>query len=184
MNTAVLVIDVQQAFCDRPPAGWDVAGLVDRINAVTGEARAADVPVLFVQHEADGSEVAHGSAGWQLAAGLRVEPSDLRVPKTTPDAFLRTNLQELLQARHVGRLVVCGLHTEFCIDTSVRRALALGYPVTLVTDAHRPMGNEVLTWQQVVAHHEVTLASLRSFGPRVELLRAADLRLRALSPQP
>ncbi|MBC5783880.1 cysteine hydrolase [Ramlibacter sp. USB13] len=181
MTSAILVIDVQQEFCGGPRS-WDVNGLLSRINAVTRAAREAGAPVLFIQHE--GPALPHGSPGWHLAEGLRVEASDLRVPKTTPDAFLRSNVQELLQARHVGDVVVCGLHTQFCIDTTVRRALALGYPVTLVSDAHWPWTSEVLTPQQVIAHHEATLASLASFGPRVQLRRAAELDLRALSPLP
>jgi hypothetical protein len=84
----------------------------------------------------------------------------------------------------VHTLVVCGLHTEFCIDTTVRRALAFGHPVTLVADAHAAAGNAVLTPQQIVAHHNATLSSLRSFGPRVTLARAADVEWRELSPLP
>ena len=182
MATAVLVIDVQQALCVGPHAVHDAQGLIQRINLVTRNARQAGVPVLFIQHEGEGTELAHGSAGWQLAAGLRVETGDLRVPKTTPDAFLRTNLQDLLEARHARRLVVCGLHSEFCIDTTVRRALAFGHPVTLVADAHSSAGNEVLTPQQVIAHHTATLTNIRSFGPRVTAVRAADVDLRELSP--
>src|SRR3954466_3202594 len=180
MATAVLVVDVQQALCIGPHAVHDAQGLVHRINLVTRQARQAGAPVLFIQHEGEGTELAHGSAGWQLAEGLRVETGDLRVPKTTPDAFLRTNLQELLQARHVRQLVVCGLHSEFCIDTTVRRALALGYPVTLVADGHSSAGNEVLTAQQVIAHHAATLANIRSFGPRATAVPAAELDWAAL----
>ena len=182
MDSAVLVIDVQQALCAGPRAAWDAQGLIQRINLVTRQARQAGAPVLFIQQEAEETELAHGSAGWQLAEGLKVEAGDLRVPKTTPDAFLHTNLQELLEARHVRQVVVCGLHTEFCIDTSVRRALALGYPVTLVADGHSSMGNAVLTPQQVIAHHNATLTNIRAFGPRARAVRTAELELRELSP--
>jgi nicotinamidase-related amidase len=183
MNTAVLVIDVQQALCVGEQAAYDAAGVIHRINAVTRLARKGGAPVVFVQHEGAGTELAHGSVGWQLAPGLQVEAGDLRVPKTTADAFLRTNLQELLQARHVGRLIVCGMHSEFCVDTTVRRSLALGYPVTLVADAHTSAGNSVLSAPQVIAHHNVTLAGISSFGPRVTPVTAAELVLDELSPR-
>ena len=184
MDTAVLVIDVQQAFCAGPQAVHDAQGLLQRINAVTRNARQAGAPVIFIQHEGEGTVLEHGSAGWQFADGLRIETGDLRVPKATPDAFLRTNLQELLESRHVHHLVVCGLHTEFCIDTTVRRALALGHPVTLVADGHSPAGNAFLTPQQIVAHHNATLTSISSFGPRAVAVPAAQLRWRDLSPLP
>jgi len=177
MTTAVLVIDTQQALCEGERGAYDAEGLVRRINAITQQARQAGAPVIFVQHEAEGTELAHGSPGWQLAAGLHVEATDLRVPKRTADAFLRTNLSDLLEGRHVRRLVVCGMHTEFCIDTTVRRALAIGYPVTLVADGHTTTGNGVLPPALVIAHHNATLSAITSFGPRVTTPTADALRI-------
>ncbi|MEO6747746.1 MAG: cysteine hydrolase family protein [Caldimonas sp.] len=177
MKTAVLVIDVQQGLCVGPGAAHDCAGTIERINVVTRHARATGAPVIFVQHETASGELQHGSADWQLATGLEFEPDDLRVRKTTPDSFLGTPLQDLLDARGVQRLVVCGMHTEFCVDTTTRRALALGYPVLLVADAHTSAGNDALAPAQVIAHHNATLTRITSFGPRVTAVRAADLSL-------
>jgi nicotinamidase-related amidase len=179
MTTAVLVIDVQQALCVGEHAADDAAGLVQRINGVTRQARQRGALVIFVQHEEEGTALAHGSPGWRLAEGLQVETTDLRVPKQTADSFLRTNLQELLEGRHVRRLVVCGLQTEFCIDTTVRRALARGYPVTLVADGHSSRSNGVLSAPQIIAHHNTTLCNLRSFGPRVTITPADAVQVDA-----
>lgn len=184
MNTAVLVIDMQQGLCVGPGAAHDCAGTIDRINFVTRQARSAAVPVVFIQHESGPGYLEYGSLEWQLAAGLEVQPSDLRVRKTTPDAFLRTELHSLLEERQIRRLVVCGMHTEFCVDTTTRKALALGYPVVLVTDAHTSAGNQVLSPQQVIAHHNATLTNITSFGPRVQATSAKDLRLAAATLPP
>ena len=179
MKTAVLVIDVQQGLCVGPGAAHDCAGTIARINVVTRQARTAGVPVIFVQHETAAGELQHGTAEWQLAIGLETEPADLRVRKTTPDSFLGTPLSGLLEAHEVQQLVVCGMHTEFCVDTTTRRALALGYPVVLVADAHTSAGNDALAPPQVIAHHNATLTRITSFGPRVTAVRAAELRLAA-----
>ena len=117
------------------------------------------------------------SAGWQPAQGLEALPTDLRVRKTAADSFHRTTLQELLQQHGITELVICGMHSEFCVDTTTRRALALGYPVTLVADAHSTIDNGVLTAAQISAHHNATLANIRSFGPRATTVLAADLEL-------
>lgn len=175
MNTAVLVLDMQQGLCEGPGAAHDCAGTIARINAVTRQARDARETVIFLQHE-DADELPHDSAAWQLAKGLETASFDFRLRKTTPDAFLRTGLERLLKSRDVTQLIVCGLHTEFGIDTTCRRALALGFPVTLLGDAHQSAGNAVLTAEQVVAHHNLTLAQIRSFGPRVTVVNAAGLR--------
>ncbi|HEV2716515.1 MAG TPA: isochorismatase family protein, partial [Terriglobales bacterium] len=119
----------------------------------------------------------HGSHAWQLADGLHVEPSDLRVWKTTPDSFLQTDLQELLKDHGVSDLIICGMHTEFCVDTTTRRALALGFPVLLVEDAHTSAGNSVLTPRQVIDHHNATLTNISSFGPRVRTVSSEVLQI-------
>ena len=175
MTRALLIIDVQQGLCEGEGAAWDCANVIARINRVAAHARASGVPVVFIQHEGQGGYLAHGSRAWQLADGLLAEPDDLRVRKTTPDSFLRTDLQALLSARGVSELIVCGMHSEFCVDTTTRRALALGYPVTLVADAHTSAGNAALTPQQVIAHHNATLTNISSFGPRVRAVNCDDL---------
>jgi nicotinamidase-related amidase len=117
------------------------------------------------------------SGGWQLAPGLAVAPADVRVRKKTPDAFHQTGLQALLEPMGVNHLVVCGLQTDFCVDTTVRRALALGYPVTLAADAHSTLDNGVITAAQIIAHHNRTLSSMSSFGPRVHVVPADDIQI-------
>lgn len=175
MSSALLIIDVQQALCFGPYWAFESKELIERINRVARQARAAGALVVLIQHEAPGRPLAYGTPGWQLAEGLETNPGDQRLRKTTSDSFLDTDLQELLQARGVNHLVVCGLQTEFCVDTTVRRALALGYPVSLVADGHSTTNNAVLTAAQIIAHHNETLTNIGSFGPRVSAVRADDL---------
>jgi nicotinamidase-related amidase len=179
MSTALLVIDVQHALCTGDYAAFDIQRVIERINAVAALARTAGAPVVFVQHEETEGPLQPDSAGWQLAAGLSVSPQDPRVRKTACDSFHQTGLQALLQRHGVTRLVICGLQTDFCVDTTVRRALGLGYEVVLVGDAHSTIDNGVLTAAQIVAHHNATLANLTSFGPRVEVTPAREVRIGA-----
>jgi nicotinamidase-related amidase len=167
MKTAVLVIDVQQGLCEGEGKAHDCEGLVANINRITQQARSVGAPVIFIQHESNAGYLAHGTAAWQLADGLQVARTDIRIRKNTPDSFLRTRLETILKELGIDHLVVCGMHTEFCVDTTTRQALARGFPVTLVSDAHTSAGNSALTPQQVVAHHNATLTNISSFGPRV-----------------
>jgi nicotinamidase-related amidase len=179
---ALLVIDVQQGLCEGEGRALDTAALITRINLASAKLRAAKAPVIFIQHESGGDYLAHGSRDWQLADGLHTTAGDIRVRKTTPDSFHNTPLQSLLQDHGVDHLIVCGLHTEFCVDTTVRRALALGYPVQLLADGHSSAGNTVLSAQQIIAHHNTTLRNIRSFGPRVSTPTVAELELGAAPP--
>ncbi|MGV3728767.1 cysteine hydrolase family protein [Hydrogenophaga sp.] len=174
MKTALLIIDMQQGLCEGPGRADATDQVIARINHVAAQLRAAGAPIVFIQHESTVGYLEHGTREWQLADGLALQPGDLRVRKKTPDAFLNTDLEALLKARGVEELVVCGMHTEFCVDTTTRRALALGYPVILVADAHTSAGNEVLGAPQVIAHHNATLTAISSFGPRVRAVSSAE----------
>jgi len=181
MAQALIVIDVQQGLCEGEGRAYQSDRVIERINQVSGLARAAGVPVIFVQHEGRSGYLSHGSRAWQLADGLVHEPQDYRIRKTTPDAFLGTELQEKLRALAVQEVVICGMHTEFCVDTTTRRALALGYPVILLEDAHTSAGNSALSAAQVIAHHNATLTNISSFGPKARAVCSADMRFDKLS---
>jgi nicotinamidase-related amidase len=173
MKSALLIIDVQQGLCEGEGQAFDSQGVIARINAVAQKVRLAGLPVVFIQHESGPGYLEYGSAAWQLAKGLQTQPGDRFVRKTTPDSFLHTDLQALLQQQGVSELIICGMHTEFCVDTTSRRALALGYPVILVEDGHTSAGNAVLSAAQVIAHHNATLTNISSFGPRVHTIASA-----------
>lgn len=175
MSTAVIVIDVQQGLCEGSEAAFDCGGTISRINQVTRKARNVGAPVIFVQHESKSGYLEHGSDAWQLANGLEVEPQDIQVRKKTPDSFLNTELERILHVHGIKKLVVCGMHTEFCVDTTTRRALALGLPVVLVSDAHTSAGNAAISAQQVIAHHNATLINISSFGPRAQAVTTENL---------
>lgn len=177
MSTALLIIDVQQGLCEGEHDAYESREVIARINTVSAKARAAGAVVIFVQHESNAGYLEYGTPAWRLADGLHVEPSDLHIRKTTPDSFLNTELSTVLAERAVGNLVICGMHTEFCVDTTTRRALALGYPVILVGDAHTTEGNEHLPAALVIRHHNLTLSNISSFGPRVRVVSTQDLRI-------
>ena len=179
MKTALLIIDVQRALCSGRWEAHDSRRVIGRINHVLRLARDAGATVVVIQHEEREGPLEYGGDGWQLDPDLEVLPSDVRVRKTATDSFHHTELQGVLQSRGVEKLVVCGLQSEYCVDTTVRRALALGYPVTLVADGHTTMDNAVLKAAQISAHHNVTLSGIDSFGPRVEAIPAAEVRIGA-----
>ena len=165
MRTALLVIDVQRGLFAPEPRPFEADAVVARINALAARARAVDVPVVFVQHESAG--LPFGSEAWRFEDRLEVEPRDAVVRKGTPDAFLRTDLEELLVSWQIERVVICGFASEFCIDTTTRRAAALGYGVTLAADAHTTHDKPHATAARIREHENATLADLTSFGPAI-----------------
>jgi nicotinamidase-related amidase len=175
VNTALLVIYVQQGLCEGEHGAFEARQTIARINEVSEHLRARGAVVIFVQHESEAGQLEFGTAAWQLARGLHVEPTDLRLRKTAADAFHRTELEKILGQHAVEDLVICGMHSEFCVDTTTRRALALGYPVVLVEDAHTTDDKPHLSAVQIIRHHNETLTNITSFGPRVRAVSARDL---------
>jgi nicotinamidase-related amidase len=179
MPAAILIIDVQQLLCAGEHAAYDVERVINRINLVSRKARAAGALVVVIQHETHGGEMDYGTDGWQLAPALETCAGDVHVRKTATDSFHRTELGELLKSRGITSLVICGLQSEFCVDTTTRRAMALGYPVVLVSDGHSTVDNGILSAAQISAHHNKTLESIESFGPRVRAIPADDVHVDA-----
>ncbi len=88
------------------------------------------------------------------------------------DAFAGTPLQDLLKGWAVKRLVVGGYATEFCVDTTVRRASGLGFKITLLEDGHTTHNKAHLSAEKIREHHNLTL----SMSPNVDLIASDDIR--------
>src|SRR3954449_9748538 len=121
-NTALLVIDVQNEVMagahNRDDVIANIASLVDK-------ARAENVPVVWVQHSADG--LPQGSDGWQYVAELTQQESEPVVHKRYGDAFDETDLEAVLAERKIGRLIVAGAQTDECIRSTLHGAIVRGY---------------------------------------------------------
>ena len=77
-----------------------------------------------------------GFEGWEFHSKIKPQKDDIVIQKTTPDSFDKTVSNELLQTKNVKSLIILSLQTEYCIDTTIRRAYTLGYDVSLVKDCH------------------------------------------------
>lgn len=176
-TTALMLIDLQHALIDVDPRPDDADAVIARVNTLAARTRAAGVPVLWVQHEraTPGHVLQHGSPGWALAHGLQTGADDVFFRKSTPDSFLRTGLAEWLAARGIDHVVIGGYASEFCIDTSTRRAASLGLAVTLAADAHTTHDKPHASAGLIRAHHTATLTSLTSFDRPINALPAARI---------
>ncbi|MFI2203575.1 cysteine hydrolase family protein [Streptomyces sp. NPDC020192] len=150
-HTALLVIDVQNGVM--VPSSPNREHVIANIGTLIDEARAADVPVLWVQHQDE--ELVPGTEIWEYVPELKRLDSEPLIAKRYRDSFEDTDLETVLAERGVGRLVVTGAQTDFCIRSTLHGALARGYDATLVADAHT---TEDLTEygapapEQVIAH--------------------------------
>ena len=158
MTTALMVIDVQEGM--QPKKAHDGEGVVSRIAELLKRARAAGVPVVYVQHDGSkepGHPLTKGKPGHAIYHEIAPKDGETVVVKQTCNSFQDTDLDARLRAAKVDGLIVCGMQTEFCVDTAVRAAAERGYKITLVSDAHSTGDTPALKAKDIVAHHNFTL---------------------------
>lgn len=156
---ALLIIDVQEAMFMEQEQPYRADQLIANLQHLLQEARSCSLPVVYVRHgDLDERSPLHPSkAGWSIYAAIAPQAGEPIIDKQHPDSFWDTNLQATLSELGVKKLIVAGMQTDYCVDTTCRRAASLGYEVTLVGDAHSTWDNGVLSAEQIVNHHNQTL---------------------------
>ncbi len=130
-NRALLVIDMQVGVVRD---AWQIDSVTSTIRDLVGEARRADVPVIWVQDHAEGRAI--DSDGWQLVDGFDPREGEPRVDKAYGDAFADTDLEDVLAERDIGELVLVGAASEQCVRCTMHSAVVRGYDVALVKGGH------------------------------------------------
>ena len=162
-QTALLVIDVQESFRHAPY--FEESGLaayLEKQQALIDGAKAAGIPVVQIFH-VDGDRAFAKESGYIRALeGVRISP-DVTFHKNRHSAFAGTGLEIWLTQKGINRLIVSGIRTEQCCETTTRHASDLGYSVDYVTEA-------TLTFP--MTHASGTLFSPDDIRKRTELVLA------------
>lgn len=137
-RTALIVIDVQESFRVRP--NWQATNrpdIADRVNRLVHAARDKGDLVVWVLHTEPGTGGAFDPAEGhvRLMDGLEPESGESILTKTSHNAFTTTNLQQLLTQHGVNEVMISGIRTEQCCETTARVASDFGYDVVFVTEA-------------------------------------------------
>jgi nicotinamidase-related amidase len=176
-NTALLVIDMQNGVVDGAYARDRV---VANIGSLVEQARAADVPVVWIQHHDE--ELEPESEAWRYVPELAWRDTEPVVHKAYGDSFEETELEALLAEGGVGRLVVTGAQTDACVRSTLHGAVVRGYDATLVADAHT---TEDLSEygapppDKVIAHTNLYWSYHTAPGRAAAVVSAADVDFRA-----
>lgn len=167
MSTALIVIDVQESF--RKRTSWEQIsnpGIVEDVSRLVDAARSGGHSVFWVLHAEPGSDSVFDPASGhvRLINGLSPMPGEPVVTKTSRNSFTTTNLAQLLTTAGISEVVIAGIQTEQCCETTARLAADLGYDVVFVTEATatfpitRDDTGEVLGADAVIERTEFALA--------------------------
>ncbi len=138
-NPALIVIDIQNDYFpggNMPLHEPQVAA--ERAAEVLERFRQLSWPRFHIQHSSiqpGATFMVPDTPGQEIHALLAPQEGETVVTKHFPSAFQATSLHEQLQSQGIDQLVVCGMMTHMCIDTSVRAAFERGYRVQLIADA-------------------------------------------------
>jgi nicotinamidase-related amidase len=133
--TALLVIDVQESFRHRPY--WrdsEVPFFVQNLQSLIEGAQARKIPVVQIFHVEDSGVFSLESGNVVSLRGLSFKP-DAVFYKRCHSALIGSGLDVWLTQHGIRRVIVSGIRTEQCCETTTRHASDLGYQVDYVTDA-------------------------------------------------
>ncbi len=170
---ALLIVDMQNG-CFASSERYQAASVINNINQLAEVFRQHGKTVILIQHE-DDNDFRPGSDGWQLLDSLSIGEGDMVVSKTCCNAFVATNLAHFLHAKQISRLVVCGCATDFCVDSTIKGALACQFDVVIASDAHTTADRPYLNAKQVIEHFNWNWSELLCGKSNIEVLPTAQL---------
>ena len=139
MKQALLIIDIQNDYFPggsnqlhgAEEAAWNASLLLN-------DFRFKGLPVIHIQHIATRPTATFflpGTKGAEIHASVKPIDGEQLIVKHTPNSFHGTDLLEKLRAKEVGQLVICGMMTHMCVDSTTRAAKDFGFDCVLIGDA-------------------------------------------------
>jgi nicotinamidase-related amidase len=175
--SALIVVDVQRAF---DASVWGSRNNPDceaNVGRLIEAWRAKGEPIVFVRHdsEEDGSPLSPGQPGNEFKDVVTGEP-DLLVAKQVNSAFYGSpDLHEWLRSSGIDDLVICGITTNHCCETTARMADNLGYGVRFVIDATHTFDMAGPDGQTVSADDLTRATAASLHGEFADVVRTSDV---------
>jgi len=174
-KSALLVIDPQ---VDVLASVWDSKRITANIETLVSKARAAGVPVIWVQHS--DKDLKYGSDGWKLAPSFVPAPTEAVVHKKYNSSFAETDLDRRLKALGVSRIVMAGAASNWCVRATAYAAVDRGYDLALVSDAHSTesldFGNgKVIPAEMIVTELNAAFKWLSVPNVRTEVKKTSEI---------
>jgi len=157
-HAALLVIDMQNYFRRM------IQPVLKNISLVIQACRQKNIPIVFTQHghtdpSSDsgalgqwwGEVILHGTKDWEFIPEMNIDSKDIILPKNRYSAFYETELDTILQSKGIQELIISGVMTNLCCETTARDAFMRDYRVFFLIDGTATGKEE---------HHLATLKNL------------------------
>ncbi|MBL6538380.1 cysteine hydrolase [Streptococcus suis] len=150
MKSALLVIDIQNLLVEEKPYAIEerLALWQDSIT----KARQAGIEIIYVLQNDE--ELVKGTAGWEIHSTVAPLASEKIFDKTFNSAFKEAGLHAYLQEKGIEQLIIMGMATNFCIDTTIKVAFELGYKVAVIQDGTTTGYSGKLDAKDLIDHYQ------------------------------
>lgn len=169
MNTALVIIDIQNDYFEKGnyPLNAPVQAATNA-KSILEHFRASNLPIFHVQHIINAPDAAFFKAnttGAQIHSLVQPQGNETVIVKSKASSFHGTTLHEQLQTLNIEHLVICGMMSHHCVESTARTAVYLNYKITVIQDActtrSLEFNGELLTADTI---HNVYMAGLKGFG--------------------
>ncbi|WP_339406125.1 cysteine hydrolase family protein [Pseudomonas helleri] len=167
---ALLILDMQVGLVHGPDKPLGGPALINTLNELMRSARKSGAPIFLARHIGPaGSPIEPGSPLTELVQELQLMGNEVIFEKKRPNAFAQTGLATLLRERGCDGVVVTGMKTQYCVDSTCRAARDCGFDAVLIANGHTCSDTQGLKAEAIVAHHNATLA-----GPFCRVVQAEE----------
>ncbi|MGQ9645358.1 MAG: isochorismatase family protein [Thermodesulfobacteriota bacterium] len=176
-HCALLAIDMQNYF------QGIAEPVLKNIKRVIQVCRSQNIPILFTQHGHThpdsnggilgkwwGELIIDGTEEWRFLPDIEIQPNDTTIAKKRYSAFFETDLDKILRSRDIQDLIISGVMTNLCCETTARDAFMRDYRVFFLIDG-------TATWKS-----ELHLATLKNLGFGFAYLFTCDELIQMLKP--
>lgn len=151
-HTALLIVDIQNGIAAGKPYAFDE--ILANIKALLEKFRILKLPIIFIQHDDEaGSELEPHTRGWEIVKEIAPNPGERVIRKRFNSAFRETALERELSEMEITTLIIVGMQTELCIDTTIRVAFEKGYEISIPEKTNTTVNGKFFTAKEIYEHH-------------------------------
>lgn len=174
-KTALLVVDVQEALVYENPYNKEFT--INNIENLINNCRNNNIEVIYVQHDGGkGDELEAGTSGWQIYNQISPKDGEKIVAKNYNSSFKNTELKDYLSEKNIDTLILVGMQTEYCIDTTCKVAFEHGFKLIIPEGTNTTFDNDYMTGKEIYEYYNFKIwknrfAKLEKLEVVIDLIR-------------